>query len=298
MTRTVFKVTITLLIISLMAAMFGCSETREMKKYTAYAVCSDEKEGGESITVTGLNYYENDPGPFYEPKEKTIKISFLGSDYEAEFFESVPGRISGVSYTYLTPEKDIIEISSAGEILSFTSRLCRTYWRDDYNCSDEEAEKIKARAVENATKWAEEIYGDDLDFEYTPRVNSQIDSNMVKVRFRAKTDSDNELPYRLQPGGFTFEMTIDGELLNFYSSANMGKFKGKSVPADFTLEKVREIVNNMIEDGDIELQCDVDGSEDKRFNVFPLTDGRLVCQTYVYVNGDTENRIEVIIPLE
>ncbi|MBQ2513142.1 MAG: hypothetical protein II534_07340 [Clostridia bacterium] len=25
---------------------------------------------------------------------------------------------------------------------------------------------------------------------------------------------------------------------------------------------------------------------------------RLACQTYVYVNGDTENRIEVIIPLE
>jgi hypothetical protein len=95
-------------------------------------------------------------------------------------------------------------------------------------------------------------------------------------------------------------MTIDCRLLDYYSSETIEKYKDKKVPDDFTLDTVREIVSRMATDSStrIELRCDADDSYSKQFDVIPLMDGRLVCRTYVYVNGNTENRVEVVIPLE
>ncbi len=300
MKKNLFFITIAALSLSVFLSLSGCSEPARMKKYTAYAVGLGASEGGQSGTVEGIRFYESNTDELQEPEKKTITVSFLGSEYVAEYDQTGPLSLYGAHYEYITPEKDRIQVSSSGDIVEFHSRLCESYYIDAYTCSEEEGERIKARAVEVASEWVREIYGDSLASEYSPSASNIITSNTLWVRFRADPTPGPDLPYRYMPGQITFCMTIDCRLLDYYSSETIEKYKDKKVPDDFTLDTVREIVSRMATDSStrIELRCDADDSYSKQFDVIPLMDGRLVCRTYVYVNGNTENRVEVVIPLE
>lgn len=299
MKKNYFLRAIAVLSLAILLTLSGCSESKGMKKYTAYAIDAGEIDGGSSGTISGIRLFEIKNEALPEP-QKTITLTILGKEYTADYVQSTRGRLGGASFLYRTPEKDEIIISSSGDLLEFRSSLRHSHWTTEYNCSDEEAEKINAKAIEVASGWLREMYGDNLDFEYTPKVSDTIITNSIWVRFRPNVQSDPNLPYKYALDQITFQMTTDYELLAFYPSATFGKYKGKVVPDDFTLDTVREIVGKMATDSNtkIELQCDVENWEVKQFDVFPLLDGRMVCRTFVYVNGNTEDRVEVIIPLE
>ena len=305
MKRNSFSRTVAILSLTLILILSGCSESKQMKKYTAYAVGEfGGIEGGESVNrsePSAIRTYEDNTYEIPEPKEKTITLSILGKQFTAEYDSSEHKRFGGANYVYMTPDKDIITVdSSSGTVVNIHFSRRYTYYVDEYNWTEERTEKSRPRAIENAERAFRDIYGDNPDYTYTPVVNDNITSNTIWVWIEEDHEADPDLPYKFPQIRALFTMTKDGEPLNMFSTGLIGKLKGKSVPKDFTLDTVREIVGKMAADKKtkIEPEFDFDNWDRKQFYVILLPDGRLACQTYVYVNGDAENKVEVIIPLE
>ena len=224
---------------------------------------------------------------FRADAQQQISVSILGNDYSANLAEISVSDFNSPYYLYKTAAGDKIEVDCTGRVTYFESALSFSHFQRTVTKNDEalSPEESLARAQEYLTQ----LFGAEALARYSAELP---DTSNTTVWFFFKPIA-NSIGVYTNTDRIGIVLSEKGELLAYYAY-NVGDFNGKTLPSDFTDDKVKEIIVSSLSttQGNIELS-------DNRKLVM-LDGNRMACTMgFRVVNGDNVSEwVSVVIPLE
>ncbi|MDY4897914.1 MAG: hypothetical protein SO125_02985 [Eubacteriales bacterium] len=257
--------------------------------YTAY-ISANGTEGVGSVVDAARRYTWPTDEDIPAPKDNTISVTALGTTYNADYFGKKAQTFGRPEYIYKTEAGDQLSIDDSGTVLSLqTARSFGYYSEDPHDTNVKSKIKSPEEYLEIATQFVEEIYGTDIASRFSGSLPT-IASTKIWVFFSLSANQVSA--YQLKES-IAVVISAEGEFLSVFSN-NINAFENKSVPADFTDERIIQIISNSLVNKDAQIEL----SELK--NLVILGDGRLACYTsFKIANGNNESEwTSVVIPLE
>mgnify|MGYP004666443447 CR=1 FL=1 len=254
-----------------------------------------EKSNVESLVQSGFSkeiksdrYFQSLPVSAFENQAKIqISVSVLNENFNATYQSTSVLGYNEAFFTYKTDAGDQIEIDTSGRITHFESaesfsHVIRRVTGEDNALSPEES-------LAKATNYLQLLFGENVAARYSAELP---DTSNTTVWFFFKPIA-NSIGVYTNTDRIGIVLSEKGELLAYYAY-NVGDFNGKTLPSDFTDDKVKEIIVSSLSttQGNIELS-------DNRKLVM-LDGNRMACTMgFRVVNGDNVSEwVSVVIPLE
>ena len=257
--------------------------------YTAY-IDDNGADGTDSIADAARRYTWVTKEDIPDPKDKTISVSILGTQYDANYFDKKAQTFGRPEYVYKTEAGDEIAVDGSGKILSFETAGSVSYYSED---PSQESVKPRMKSPEEyleiATQFARSIYGEDVISNYVGAL-PQIASTKIWVSFSGALNQQSA--YWITDN-FTINISAEGEFLAYYDSG-VNDFKNKTIPDALTNDRIKQIILDSLIDKNAQIEL-----SNTKFLVI-LGDGRFACYTNFRISGVTDENewASVIIPLE
>lgn len=280
-----FVICLMLLVISLCACGANKHSGGQYKAFTAYIDGSLPEGSGQKVRADRVLMTVK-PEDLPEPRKSEISVSVLCKQYSAAYAgkDTVGYGIAG--YKYETAQGDKLEVDSAGNIMQYKSAAAYDH-AERYVTADEalspEASLAKAR------EYLVQLFGKDVAARYDAPLP---DTSTSTVWFHFKPTDRVKGAYTTAER-ISLALSEKGELLSYYAY-HVGAFDGKDVPADFTDDRIKQIIGESLsgEHGDIEL------SDERK--LITLEGGKIACTMSFRIaeDGAAGEWVSVVIPLE